>query len=166
MRMHRKNGLARSPEADRGRTQAGAAGGAAGDALGDTRERCAAANRTCGRGERGNGRLGTLVWVVLLAAFAYVCTQVVPVLYAEYQFQDAMQTTARFATINRQSPEQIRKALVVEAKSKDIPVEPENIHVTSEAGNVKINAAYSVTVDLRVYQLTLNLHPSASNNAL
>jgi hypothetical protein len=162
MRMHGTIDLPRSTEAERGGTRACATG----DAPVDTLEGRAATNRICRRGERGGGRLSTLIWVVLLAAFAYVCTQVVPVLYAEYQFQDAMQTTARFATINRQSPEQIRKSLLVEAKSKDIPVEPENIHVTSEAGNVKINAEYSVTVDLRVYQLTLNLHPSASNNAL
>jgi hypothetical protein len=77
-----------------------------------------------------------------------------------------MQTTARFATINRQSPDEIRKTLVQEAKSKDIPVQPENIHVTNDAGNVKISADYSVTVDLQVYQLTLNLHPSASNTVL
>jgi hypothetical protein len=118
------------------------------------------------RGERGSARLKAVVWVALLGAFIFVCVKVVPVLFSEYQFQDAMQTTARFATINRQSPEEIRKTLVQEAKSKDIPVEPQNIHVTNDAGNVKISADYSVTVDLQVYQLTLNLHPSASNNVL
>ncbi len=112
--MHGKSSVPKSTDSHPDRTK----GGATGDAGHGTGKRCAATNRTCGRGERGSGRLSTLIWVVLLAAFAYVCTQVVPVLYAEYQFQDAMQTTARFATINRQSPEQIRKSLVVEAKSK------------------------------------------------
>jgi uncharacterized protein DUF4845 len=120
--------------------------------------------RRCG--ERGSARLKAVVWIALLGAFIFVCVKVVPVLFNEYQFQDAMQTTARFATINRQSPDEIRKTLVQEAKSKDIPVQPENIHVTNDAGNVKISADYSVTVDLQVYQLTLNLHPSATNNVL
>src|SRR5665213_155408 len=118
------------------------------------------------RNERGNARVKTLFWIAFMAIFAYVCIKVVPILFSEYQFQDAMQTTARFATISRQSPDQIRKTMMEEAKSKDIPVQPEDIHVTSEAGNVKISADYTVTVDLQVYQLTLNLHPSASNNAL
>jgi hypothetical protein len=117
-------------------------------------------------GERGSARLKTVVWIALLGAFIFVCVKVVPVLFSEYQFQDAMQTTARFATINRQSPDEIRKTLIQEAKSKDIPVQPEDIHVTNDAGNVKISADYSVTVDLQVYQLTLNLHPSATNNVL
>jgi hypothetical protein len=125
-----------------------------------------AGGHLCRSRERGSARLKTVVWIALLGAFIFVCAKVVPVLFSEYQFQDAMQTTARFATINRQSPEQIRKTLVEEAKSKDIPVEPENIHVTNDAGNVKISADYSVTVDLQVYQLTLNLHPSATNNVL
>ncbi len=115
---------------------------------------------------RGSARLSSIIWLAVLVAFIYVCSQVVPILFAEYQFQDAMQTTARFATVSRQTPDQIRKTMIDEAKSKDIPVDPEDIHVTSEAGNVKISANYSVKVDLQVYQFVLNLHPSASNNAL
>jgi hypothetical protein len=119
-----------------------------------------------GRNERGAGRLKAVVWLAIFGVFTYVCVKVVPILLNEYQFQDAMQNTARFATINRQSPDEIRKSLVQEAQAKDIPVQPENIHVTAEAGNVKISADYTIIVDLQVYQLTLNLHPSASNNAL
>jgi predicted membrane protein len=119
-----------------------------------------------GGGERGAGRLKAIVWLTILGAFVYVGIKVVPILFNEYQFQDAMQNTARFATVNRQSPEEIRKSLVQEAQANEIPVQPENIHVTAEAGNVKISADYTIVVNLQVYQLTLNLHPSASNNAL
>lgn len=116
--------------------------------------------------ERGAGRLKAIVWLAILGVFVYVCIKVVPVLLNEYQFQDTMQSTARLATINRQSADDIHKSLVQEAEAKAIPVQPENIHVTADGGNVKISADYTVTVDLQVYQLTLNLHPSASNNAL
>ncbi len=37
---------------------------------------------------------------------------------------------------------------------------------TNENGNVQIEAAYSVTVDLGVYQWTLNFHPTVRNDAL
>jgi len=77
-----------------------------------------------------------------------------------------MQSTARFASANRQTADDIRASLVKEAKSEDIPIKPEDIHVESQAGNVRISAPYSVTVDLLVYQWTLNFSPSASNNAL
>jgi hypothetical protein len=117
-------------------------------------------------GQLGAGRLKAILWLAFLVGAVYVGIMVVPVLVDEYQFQDAMQTTARFATVNRQSPEDIRATLVKQAKAQDIPILPEDIHVESEAGNVRIRADYSVTVDLHVYQWTLNFHPSASNNAL
>jgi hypothetical protein len=38
--------------------------------------------------------------------------------------------------------------------------------VVSTSGNVHINVDYSVTVDLKVYQWTLNFHPAVSNASL
>lgn len=116
--------------------------------------------------ELGAGRLKSMVWLGILASAIYVAVKVVPVLLNGYQFQDAMQTTARLATVTRKSPEDIRKSLLEEAQKNEIPVAPEDIKVTSQGGNVRINADYSVTVDLSVYQWTLHFHPAASNNAL
>jgi hypothetical protein len=118
-------------------------------------------------GQRGAGRLKTLVWLVIFGAFIYASIKVVPVLFSEYQFQDAMQNAARFASVNRmQTLEDIRKGLMQEAQRQDIPINPEDIHITSESGVVTISAEYSVTVDLRVYQWTMNFHPTAGNKPL
>jgi predicted membrane protein len=117
-------------------------------------------------GQRGAGRLKAVLWLAILVSMVYVGIRVVPILYSEYLFQDAMQNTARFASVNRQTVEDIRASLLKEAKLEDLPVRPEDIHVESEAGNVRISASYSVTVDLQVYQWTLNFNPSANNNAI
>ncbi len=117
-------------------------------------------------GQRGASRLKAILYLAMFVSMVYVGIRVVPILYNEYLFQDAMQNAARFASANRQTAEDIRAALLKEAKAEDIPVKPEDIHVESEAGNVRITAAYSVTVDLQVYQWTLNFNPTASNNAL
>jgi hypothetical protein len=77
-----------------------------------------------------------------------------------------MQTLARFATVNRQTPEQIRAAVLKEAQSDGVPVTAEDIKVTAVSGNVKINVDYSVTIDLIVYPWTLNFHPAVSNDSL
>jgi len=116
--------------------------------------------------QHGTGRLKAIIWLAIIASMIYVGIMVVPILLNEYQFQDAMTSTARFASANRQTADDIRASLVKEAKSEDIPIKPEDIHVESQAGNVSISAPYSVTVDLHVYQWTLNFNPSASNNAL
>jgi hypothetical protein len=122
--------------------------------------------RSIPAGQRGEGKLKAIIWLAILASMLYVGIMVVPLLVNEYEFQDAMTSTARFASANRQTADDIRASLVKEAKSEDIPIKPEDIKVEAQAGNVQISAPYSVTVDLHIYQWTLNFNPSASNNAL
>jgi len=116
--------------------------------------------------EKGAGKLKVIFWMLLLAVFVYVSVKVIPALINEYEFQDGIQTLARFATINRQTPEQIRAAVLKEAQKDDVPIGAEDIKVEAANGDVKISADYSVTLDLGVYQWTLNFHPSVSNAAL
>jgi Domain of unknown function (DUF4845) len=116
--------------------------------------------------ERGAGRLKAVIWLAVLACMIYVGIKTVPVLVDEYQFQDAVETAARFGSVNNQTPDDIRDGLVKRAENLNIPVKPGDIHVTKQSGNVSIDAQYSVTVDLGVRQWTFNFHPSASNSAL
>ena len=118
------------------------------------------------RGERGSSRLKALFFLVTLIACGFVGIKVVPVLLTEYEFQDAMQTTARYASANRQSADDIRKDLIEEAAKDEVPVKAEDITVSSKDGYVAVEADYSVTVDLALYQWTFNFHPSASNRPL
>jgi len=118
------------------------------------------------RGESGKGHLKAIIWTMILAAFIYSAAMVLPVLINEYQFQDTLQDIARFASVNRRNNEQVKQAVLAEAQKEDLPVEAEDIKVEGNAGNIHINVDYSVTVDLKVYQWTLNFHPAASNAAL
>ena len=127
---------------------------------------CASQSGHEAHGERGAGRLKAVVWTLVLAACVYVSARVIPIYVNEYEFQDGMQTIARFATVNRQGADQIREAIVKEAEKDDLPVRKEDIKVRAAGGNVNINVDYSVTVDLHVYQWTLNFHPTVTNNAL
>ena len=103
---------------------------------------------------------------MILAAFIYVAAMTLPVLMNEYQFQDSIQDIARFASATRKSNDQVRQAVLAEAQKEDLPVEADDIKVEGNAGNIHINVEYSVTIDLKVYQWTLNFHPAASNSSL
>jgi hypothetical protein len=117
-------------------------------------------------GESGKGTLKAVVWTMILVAFIYATAMVLPILVNEYQFQDALQNIARFASVNRRNSDLIQKDVLAEAQKEDLPVRAEDIKVESTAGNIHIYVDYSVTVDLKVYQWTLNFHPSASNASL
>jgi len=117
-------------------------------------------------GEQGSSHLKAILWILALVAFIYVTAKVIPALINEFEFQDGVQTIARFATATRQTPEQIRAAILKEAEKDDVPIEANDIKVQAVNGNVKIKVDYSVTVDLTVYQWTLNFHPNVSNDSL
>ena len=116
--------------------------------------------------QRGSSRLKLVGFVALLVAVIFVGVKVIPILVNNMQFQDAIQSTARFASVNRQSVDDIRNAVLKEAQNEDIPIAPADIHVKGDGGHVEIAADYSITVDLLVYQWTLNFHPYAKNNPL
>ena len=124
------------------------------------------AGRPTRDGERGGARLKATLWILALAIFVYVMVKVVPVLVDDFEFQDGVQTIARYATATRQTPEQIRAAILKEAEKDDVPVDAKDVKVQAVGGNVRINVDYSVTVDLTVYQWTLNFHPKINNDSL
>jgi hypothetical protein len=116
--------------------------------------------------QRGSGSLKAIVWTAILVALVYVGIKVLPILVTEYEFQDSIQNIARYASVNRQDETKIQKAVVAEAQKDGLPIMPEDVKVEGAGGNVQISADYSVTVDLSVYQWTLNFHPTAVNKAL
>jgi len=116
--------------------------------------------------ERGAGHLKAIIVTLVLASLIYVGFKIAPPLINEYQFQDGLQTIARFASVNRDSNEKIRDAILKEAQKDDVPVQAEDLKIEGNGGNIRISADYSVTTDLGVYQWTLNFHPKASNDAL
>ena len=116
--------------------------------------------------ERGAGNLKAVIWTVVLVAFVYTGVMVIPVLINEYEFQDSLQNIARFASTYRKSNEQVKQSVLEEAQKEDLPVQAEDIKVEGSQGNVHIFVEYSVTVDLKFYQWTLNFHPNASNAPL
>ena len=116
--------------------------------------------------QRGAGHFKAILWLLLFVSFIYVMIKIVPVLVNDFEFQDGVQTIARFASATRQTPEQIRAAVLKEAQKDDVPIDTQDIKIEALSGDVRIHVEYSVIVDLTVYQWTLNFHPSASNDSL
>ena len=116
--------------------------------------------------ERGSAQLKAILWTVVMASLIYVGVRVVPLYFRDFTFKDGMQTIARFASATRQTPEQIRTAVLAEAQKDNVPITAKDIKIRAVNGNVQIEATYSIVVNLHLYRWTLNFHPSVSNNAL
>jgi Flp pilus assembly protein TadG len=118
------------------------------------------------RGERGEGRLKTVLFLLFFASAIFIGFKTLPAYVAEYQLADKMQETARFAVVQRQSEEQIRETIFKVIQDLNIPCKKEDIKVTTNASAVTISVDYRVPVDLIIYQTELHFTPSSENKSL
>ncbi len=127
--------------------------------------------RPGGRGssQRGEGRLKTVIWLTLIGLFGYTCYKIVPAYVADYQVQDKMQELARYASVFRQTDEQIRDSVWREVQDLNLPVTREQIKIENDRGNVRrvrISLDYTVPLDLFFYHTEMHFNPSSENKSL
>jgi len=118
------------------------------------------------RGERGEGRGKAILFTVIFLMAVYAGFKLVPAYVSEYQLHDKMQEQARFAVVNRYTPEQIRENIFKVVEDLDIPAKREDIKVTATPEVVKISLDYTVPVNLLVYNTELHFSPSSENKSL
>ena len=125
-------------------------------------------NRSNQNGERGGSKLSLLLTIVIVGALGFTAVKIVPVYVEAYQFQDSIEAESRFALTGypKKSVDDIRDDVYKKAQELDIPAKSEDIHVNVTNGSVEIGTDYSVPIDLKVYQYTLQFHPHADNHTI
>ena len=118
--------------------------------------------------ERGGSKLNLLLTLAVLGSLAFIAVKIVPVEVANYQFQDSIESESRFALAGfpKKSVDDIRDDVFKKVQELGIPAKPEDIQITVSNSNVDIGLDYSVPIDLRVYQFTLQFHPHADNHSI
>jgi hypothetical protein len=98
----------------------------------------------------------------------FTAIKLVPVYFANYQLQDAIESESRFALTGypKKSVEDIRDDVYNKAQDLGVPATRDNIAVNVQNGSVSIGIDYSVPIDLKVYQFTLQFHPHADNHSI
>ncbi len=115
------------------------------------------------KNERGAGKFKAILVTTILIFFVYAAVKMVPPYVSEYQLSDKMQETARYASVTRSSPDQIKDTIFKEMQDLDIPATREDLVVKADAGKVSISLDYKVPIDLVVYKFELHFTPSSAN---
>jgi len=117
--------------------------------------------------------MGTLKLVLgfgVIAFVALLCFKLIPPFFANYELEDAIKTEATQSTYSTRSEDDIRQAIIKEARNYDIALTPKQVHVARiggfGTGTLAIDAEYSVPVDLPGYSTTLEFHPSTQNKGV
>lgn len=108
--------------------------------------------------------------VGLMAVAVLVCIKLIPPFFSNYEFEDAIKNEALHSTYSTRSEDDIREAVIRQARDYDIELTPKQVHVSRTGGfgngALTIEADYSVPVDLPGYSTTLNFHPSTQNKGV
>jgi len=108
--------------------------------------------------------------VAVIAAILLVGFKVIPPVLSNYQFEDAIKTEALQSTYTTRTEEDIREAVIKQARGYDIALTPKQVHVARVGGmgngSLAIDVEYSVPIELPGYSTTINFHPSTKNKAV
>jgi hypothetical protein len=109
-----------------------------------------------------------LITIALFGSAIFVACKIIPPYFANFQFQDAIETESRFALTGypKRNQDDIQNEVYKKAQDLGIPAKKDDIKVTMDTGSVTISLDYSVPIDLSVYQLTLQFHSHADNRTI
>lgn len=100
--------------------------------------------------ERGEGNLGCVVWVILLAIGVLIAWKAVPVKVKSAEFYDYMDELSKFSAA-RATADGLRKGLMDRAEKLDIPLERKNIEIELSRERVRMKVRYTIPVEFPGY---------------
>lgn len=100
-------------------------------------------------GERGEGRLGLLIAVAVVAIGIFLAVKIIPVRIAAYEFRDYIEEECRFAAV-RKSDGEVRERIIQKAEDLEIPLDPKKLKMKRYSGEMIIKANYEKPIDLSV----------------
>jgi hypothetical protein len=118
--------------------------------------------------EHGGSKASLFFTLLVLGLMVFAAVKIAPVYFANYQFQDSIESESRFALSGypKKTADDVRNDIWNKAKELGIPAERDSIKVAMDNGSVEIGLDYSVPIDLALYQFTLQFHPHADNHSI
>ena len=108
--------------------------------------------------------------LLIVAAALYLCVELIPPYYSNYEFQDAISTEALISTNSSKGEDAIRDTVYRKAQELQLPVTKESIEVhrtgTQGTGSVSIEVPYNVHLDMVFYPMDLHFDASAVNKGV
>jgi len=115
--------------------------------------------------QRGESRLGCILYILIVLYILIMVVQVVPVLYNNLQLKDEMGQMASSYYQFHGHPEKIYKILAEKAHGLDIPLSKKDFKIVRRAKSIEISAHYEVEVNFLFMKKKLKMNPEVSKPA-
>jgi hypothetical protein len=116
--------------------------------------------------QRGSSRLSTLMSFAFIAFVVFLIWKVAPPYMNNYQLQDSMNEEARYAAVNHKGPDDVHNDMMKKIAELGIPATDKDVTVVTNPTSTQIAVKYSIPVDLKFYQFTLDFAPTADGRIL
>ena len=95
---------------------------------------------------RGEGKLGCIIWLVVLLLAGLVAYEAIPVKLATTQLYDYMDDQARFGA--RTSANGLKARVLKRANDLELPVTKKDLTVTKAGGMIRMRCKFTVPVSV------------------
>jgi hypothetical protein len=107
--------------------------------------------------ERGEGRIGFLISVIVVAIAVFLGVKIIPVRIDAYEFRDTLREEARYAAV-RHDDKTVADRIMKKAKELEIPLRRNNLSLHRTTGEIVIQASYEQPIDLKVTTYVYKFH--------
>ena len=115
------------------------------------------------------GTIKLVFGLFVIGLAIYLGIALIPVYYANYEFQDTIRTEATLETYTTKPETEIQNTIYKKAQQLDLPLNKDQIKVlrrgNTGTGSLTISAPYVVHVDLPGYPVDLHFDPSTENKS-
>jgi hypothetical protein len=113
------------------------------------------------RGERGEGKLGCLFGLILLAIAALVAWKMIPVKVRAAELRQVVVDEAKAAGTHNN--EQIMGAIITKVRDTRLPVTEDNVKIVRNAGQITVDVEYDVPIEFPGFTYKWHQHHHAEN---
>jgi hypothetical protein len=113
------------------------------------------------RRERGEGQLGCLVGLIVLAIAIFVAWKMIPVKVRAAELRATVVDEAKSAGTHNDG--KIRDIILNKALEKQLPVTEENIKIKRGGGNISVDVEYVVPIEFPGFTYKWHQHHHAEN---
>lgn len=113
------------------------------------------------RRERGEGQLGCIIGLIIMAAAIYVAFKLVPVKIAAADLRRTIVDEARSAGSSQN--ERIRRSIMSKAEILEIPLDDKDLEIIWRRNTIRIEAEYVVPVEFPGYTFYWKHRHTAEN---
>jgi hypothetical protein len=101
--------------------------------------------------------------VFMLCGMAAVLLLLAPVYLENFRLQQFVRDLAVRPDSKTTTDDTLRTTVLARARQLELPVAPDDVHITHPDGKLHLDMKYAVQKDFRLYQVDLHFHPGASS---